>query len=83
MMKEFNDAKNGFFELVRRIKYYNDAIGVLYWDLRTGAPKKGVPYRAEVIGMLSEEAFKLSTSDAMGEYLAYFDEPDRSRMIQS
>ncbi|HOS70078.1 MAG TPA: carboxypeptidase M32 [Bacillota bacterium] len=81
MIKEFNDAKNGFFELVKRIKYYNDAIGVLYWDLRTGAPRKGVPYRAEVIGMLSEEAFRLSTSDAMGEYLAYFDEQDKSSSL--
>lgn len=68
----------GFNELIKRIKYYNDAIAVLYWDLRTGAPKKGVPQRAEVIGMLSAEAFKLSTSNEMEEYLEYFEKPENN-----
>jgi carboxypeptidase Taq len=75
LSKDLNVMRNSFLELVKRIKYYNDALAVLYWDLRTGAPRKGVPQRAEVIGMLSAEAFKLSTSNEMEECLAYFDEP--------
>jgi len=67
--------RDEFLGLVRRIKYYNDALSVLYWDLRTGAPKKGVPQRSEVIGMLSEEIYKLTTSAEMEKYLAYFEEP--------
>ncbi len=75
--------RDGFLELVKRIKYYNDALSVLFWDLRTGAPRKGVPQRAEVIGMLSEEAFKLSTSAEMEKYLAYFDEPDNNSRLDN
>lgn len=70
--------KNGLLELVKRIRCYNEALAVLYWDLRTGAPKKGVAQRSEVIGMLSEEAFKLSTSAEMEKYLTYFSEPNNN-----
>lgn len=78
MSRDFSDMRNSFMELVKRIKHYTDALSVLYWDLRTGAPKKGVPQRAEVIGMLSGEAFRLSTSDEMQKYLEYFAEPDNN-----
>lgn len=83
MSQDFNDMKSGFIELVKRIKYYNDALAMLYWDLRTGAPKKGVPQRAEVIGMLSSEAFNLSTSDEMEEYLTYFGETDNNSNLDN
>ncbi|MDD4504198.1 MAG: carboxypeptidase M32, partial [Clostridiaceae bacterium] len=75
--------RNGFLELVKRIRYYNDALAVLYWDLRTGAPKKGVAQRAEVIGMLSEEAFNLSTSAEMEKYLAHFSESDNNSRLDN
>ncbi|HYE81371.1 MAG TPA: carboxypeptidase M32 [Clostridia bacterium] len=75
--------RNGFMELIKRIRYYNDALEVLYWDLRTGAPKKGMTQRAEVIGMLSAEIFKLTTSAEMEKYLEYFGEPDRSSRLDN
>jgi len=43
----------------------------MYWDLRTGAPKKGVEQRSEVIGQLSEDLFQMSVS---GEMKAYIEE---------
>ncbi|NDI34503.1 carboxypeptidase M32 [Chengkuizengella sediminis] len=63
-----------FKELVKKINEYNEALSVLYWDLRTGAPKKGVEGRSEVIGMLSTEQFNLSTSEQMGECLSQLSE---------
>ena len=51
-----------FKEYVKKINHYQEAIGVLQWDLRTGAPRKGMDSRSEVIGMLSAEMFKMSTS---------------------
>lgn len=54
-----------FEALVRKINAYNEATSVLYWDLRTGAPKKSVAGRSEVIGLLSTEAFKMSVSEEM------------------
>lgn len=59
-----------FTEHFSKIKGYNEAIALLYWDLRTGAPKKGMELRSETIGTLSAEVFSLSTSDEYGELLA-------------
>lgn len=64
-----------FRELVRKIKRYGDAEAALYWDLRTGAPKKGVEARSETIGLLSAERFKLTVSGEMEELLAALEEP--------
>jgi carboxypeptidase Taq len=64
-----------YLELVKTMKSYEEALGVLYWDLRTGAPRKGQEQRAEVIGILSTNVFKLGTSERMGELLAALTEP--------
>ena len=47
----------------RRLVLINEALGVLYWDMRTGAPKKGIDQRSEVVGVLATDVFNLSTSD--------------------
>jgi carboxypeptidase Taq len=59
LAKGFQEMQTEFNELVKTIKHYNEAIAVLYWDLRTGAPKKGVPERAEVIGSFENKYNKL------------------------
>ncbi|MUT65364.1 carboxypeptidase M32 [Paenibacillus sp. NEAU-GSW1] len=63
-----------FLENVRKVKSYEEALGVLYWDLRTGAPRKGMDSRSEAIGMLSGDMFKLSTSPELGEWLTALEE---------
>lgn len=70
-------------ELLKRIRYYNDALSVLYWDLRTGAPRKGAIQRSEVIGMISEEIYKLTTSDEMEKCLEYFEAPDNNSILDN
>ena len=69
MDKQTQEHLESFRNLARKIKSYHEAIGLLHWDLRTGAPKKGVPTRSETLGMLSTEAFKLQTSADMKTYL--------------
>lgn len=64
-----------FRKYVKKIEQYEEAIGVLHWDLRTGAPKKGMDSRSEVIGMLSTELFKMTISDQMGQYLDTYTQP--------
>jgi carboxypeptidase Taq len=59
-----------FLDYVKKMSAYNEALGLIYWDLRTGAPKQGVEQRSEVIGMLSSEVFKMSTSEEMAAYIA-------------
>src|SRR5690606_15022403 len=49
--------------------------------LRTGAPKKGVEQRSEVIGMLSSEVFAMSTSTEMERYLNELTSPQAQGQI--
>ncbi|KQO17149.1 carboxypeptidase M32 [Paenibacillus sp. Leaf72] len=65
-----------FLETVKKLKAYGEALGVLYWDLRTGAPRKGMDMRSEVIGSLSGDMFKLSTSPELGEWLSELEQPE-------
>ncbi|MEW9501857.1 carboxypeptidase M32 [Jeotgalibacillus marinus] len=59
-----------FLTYVNKMTAYNEALGLIYWDLRTGAPKKAVDQRSQVIGTLSSELFDLSTSDEMASFVA-------------
>lgn len=76
-----------FKALMKKIKAYDEALGVLYWDMRTGAPKKGIETRSEVVGLLSAERFQLSVSLEMGELLSALSEhmdelsPVEQRMV--
>ncbi|GKU79375.1 carboxypeptidase M32 [Paenibacillus sp. L3-i20] len=74
MAVQHSEALNKFKETIHKIKSYEEALGVLYWDLRTGAPKKGMDHRSEVIGSLSGDMFKLSTSPELGEWLSTLEE---------
>ncbi|WP_027409168.1 carboxypeptidase M32 [Anoxybacteroides tepidamans] len=67
MLKE---TEQQFLRYVKKMMSYNEAIQVMYWDMRTGAPKKGIEQRSEVIGVLSQEVFKMSTSEEMAAYIA-------------
>lgn len=58
-----------FVDYVKKMQNYGEALSVIYWDMRTGAPKKGLAQRAEVIGTLSSELFALQTSDDLGALL--------------
>ncbi len=64
-----------FKQLIRKLRSYEEALGVLYWDLRTGAPRKGVETRSEAVGVLSSEMFKLAVSQEMGDVLEALREP--------
>ncbi|MFD1639874.1 carboxypeptidase M32 [Evansella tamaricis] len=58
-----------FREYLKKISNYQEAIGLMAWDLRTGAPKKGVEQRSEVLGTLSSEVFSMKTSEEMKGFL--------------
>lgn len=69
LAKKVEQMEKDFREYVKKIENYNEALGLIYWDLRTGAPKKGVEQRSEVIGTLSTEVFNMSTSQEMKGYI--------------
>ncbi|MBB5323054.1 carboxypeptidase Taq [Anoxybacillus tepidamans] len=66
----FKDIEQQFLRYVKKMMSYNEAIQVMYWDMRTGAPEKGLEQRSEVIGVLSQEVFKMSISEEMAAYIA-------------
>lgn len=68
-MDSRNETEEQFLAYVKKIANYREALNLIFWDLRTGAPKEGVEGRAEVIGMLSSEAFRMSVSDEMAAFL--------------
>lgn len=70
MRENTTSIEKEFLDYVRKMSAYNEALSLVYWDLRTGAPKKGLEQRTEVIGMLSTEVFKMSTSEEMALYIA-------------
>jgi carboxypeptidase Taq len=70
MTENLIELEKEFLDYVKKMQAYNEALGLIYWDLRTGAPKNGVDQRAEVIGMLSSEVFHMSTSEEMAAYIA-------------
>ncbi|TLS35223.1 carboxypeptidase M32 [Pseudalkalibacillus caeni] len=73
--KTNHDIEEAFLNYVKKMTSFEEAIGLMFWDLRTGAPKKGVEQRSEVIGMLSSEVFDMSVSGQMKEYLDQLSKP--------
>lgn len=69
MNKGIDLIEKEFKEYVKKISAYNEALALIFWDLRTGAPKKGVEQRSEVIGVLSSEVFNMITSKEMESFI--------------
>ncbi|WP_342546613.1 carboxypeptidase M32 [Paenibacillus sp. FSL P2-0089] len=83
MEKQIQEEWDKFSELLSKIKGYYEAIGLLGWDLRTGAPRKGVEIRSATLGMLSAEAFRLQVSEEVGAFTAYFSRPEVAEQLDS
>ncbi|WP_268877399.1 carboxypeptidase M32 [Alteribacter lacisalsi] len=63
------ETETEFREYLKRMSNYQEALGLIGWDLRTGAPKKGAAQRAEVIGTLSADVFKMAVSKEMEKFI--------------
>ncbi|MCI4171128.1 carboxypeptidase M32, partial [Bacillus spizizenii] len=50
---EIHTYEKEFFVLLKRISHYSEAVALMDWDSRTGAPKDGSEDRAERSGQLS------------------------------
>jgi carboxypeptidase Taq len=81
--QSFEDTLTQFRAHVKKMNSYGEALNVMYWDLRTGAPRKGMEARSEVIGELSADLFKMSVSDQMGGYLDVLLEPNTFEQLDA
>ncbi|WP_170007102.1 carboxypeptidase M32 [Bacillus fonticola] len=70
------EAREGFKKLDEKLSHYGNILGLVNWDARTKAPKKGRGLFAKARGTLAEEVFALSTSEQMGQFLARLREKD-------
>ncbi|MEH7886434.1 carboxypeptidase M32 [Bacillus sp. JJ1609] len=69
-------ALDKFRELDEKISHFNSISGLLSWDQKVIAPKKGRSIFAKASGTLRTEAFKLTVSDEMGELLSTLSTPE-------
>ena len=66
--QKFNDLKN----YLKNLEYINSSIALLQWDTMVNMPKDAIKYRSEMLGYLSGESYKLSTSEKIKEFIQYF-----------
>lgn len=68
------NAIEQLMQLQAKMSAYNHAMGVIYYDGVTTAPKNTAANRGHSLSILSEEAYKLSTCKETEELLNYLDE---------
>jgi carboxypeptidase Taq len=59
-------------EYLKKIEYLGSCISLLHWDSVVYMPKDAIEYRSEMIGYLTGESYKLTTSEKMKEFIDYF-----------
>lgn len=62
---KFNEVK----EYLAEINKIEEALSLVYWDMRTNMPNKAGDSRSEVISYLSGESFKKVTSEKVKEFI--------------
>lgn len=70
------NAEMNFKALLKKMNHYEQALSLMAWDSRTGAPKKSINQRAEAMSTLSSEHFALSISDEMKQAITHLKEDD-------
>ncbi|MCI0183314.1 carboxypeptidase M32 [Sulfoacidibacillus ferrooxidans] len=58
-----------FRSYLKKMADYHSAIALLEWDARTHMPKNGIVGRSQAIATLSGEAFRMSVSEQMEQFL--------------
>ncbi|EUJ36322.1 carboxypeptidase M32 [Brochothrix campestris] len=72
-MTNSHTVSAAFIEQCKKIKGYEEALALVYWDMRTGIPTQGTTQRSNVVGLLSAEIFRLSTEPALIENVTYLE----------
>ena len=68
------EALELFYNWQTKLSAYNHAMSLIYYDGATTAPKGTAQNRARALSVLSEETYKLSTSEDTLSLLSYLDE---------
>jgi carboxypeptidase Taq len=68
-VQQLETVEQEFLAYVKKMGSYGEALSLIFWDLRTGAPSKGIEQRSDVISILSADIFDMSTSEKMESFL--------------
>ena len=71
---DINHAIEQLYAWQSKMSAYNHAMSIIYYDAATVAPKNTAQNRAHALAILSEETYKLSTSDDVIKMLEFLDE---------
>lgn len=71
-----------FLDYNYQMDAYREACGLIEWDMRTGAPKKTVHKRSQVLSLLSKSHFDMATGEKMADYLQRLSKPEINEEIQ-
>ena len=63
-------------QYLEKMNRFNHVANLLYWDLRTVAPKEGFERHADAMTYFSTEAFQMGTSEELGSLLAELSVPE-------
>ena len=81
------EARHALMALQRKMAAYDHAVGLIYYDGCTYAPKNTAENRATTMAILSEEIYRQNTSEETVELLEFLDahkdelSSDEQRMV--
>lgn len=76
-----SDLSDKFKDYLQKIKYYDHIGTLIHWDMKTGAPKRGLDALSDVTAYFSTKSFELSTSDELGQMLSGLSQPEEFDML--
>lgn len=68
-------------EYLKSMSFYETAVGLVYWDMDTAAPKNGIENLISTLGFLSEKVFALQTAEEYGTLLAELAKPEEYEQL--
>ena len=69
-----NEAIEKFYAMQSKLSAYNHAMSIIYYDGATTAPKGTAENRAHALAILSEETYKISTSEEALSLIEFLNE---------
>ena len=83
MEHKYESMLNELKDYLKDLEYLNSSIAVLQWDSMVNMPSKAISFRSEVLGYLSEQSYKLTTSDKIKRFVDFFKQFDNLDPVTS
>ena len=78
-----NKLESEFLDYIHTMDAFREASALIGWDLRTGAPKKTVDKRSQVLSILSKEHFDMATGTKMARYIEELSKPEIKNQLDT